>query len=368
MAIIFTVVLRNVLLNVGSLRASDKLYDTMITRLLSATMRFHDITPLGQILSRLSRDIDLIDTNVPVIFMTVGEAGLLSVATVAVIAVFVPLFLVPAAFITAAYAFTARVFIPICRQLRQLDNTTRAQLLLTGEISTDGIRTIRAFGHSSRFLDILLDRLDDNSRVVWATNQVQSLLAVVCVLFGSLISLVTCAFAIFSHQIDAGAVGMSISYCLLFNHFSLWTIRHLAASEEGRSSLEKYKSTLESMVMEPNAGAIPPPNWPSADKPIVITNLSCSYAPELPAVLTDINLTIGPREKIGVCGRTGSGKSSLALSLFRMSHQIKGSIKIDGIDISQVKLDALRSRLTMLPQDPELVEGSIRYNLVSKPL
>ncbi|CAD6568215.1 MAG: hypothetical protein TREMPRED_004364 [Tremellales sp. Tagirdzhanova-0007] len=164
---------------------------------------------------------------------------------------------------------------------------------------------------------------------------------------------------------DAGAVGLSITYALSFTDFVLWVVRLYAESQMSMNSVERVAEYLDLEVEEKEdcRGFEPPAYWPSREGSVVVDNLTCHYAPQLEPVLRGVSFTIAPREKIGICGRTGSGKSTLALSFFRFLHQSGGSIVIDGLDISKLSLSALRSSLTILPQEAQLFSGNIRDNL-----
>lgn len=182
---------------------------------------------------------------------------------------------------------------------------------------------------------------------------------------GALVSFFAGMFVVSSAgKIDAGLAGLSLTYAITFTDNILWVVRLYAVNEQNMNSVERIREYLE---VEQEAAEIipenrPPSNWPEAGA-VTFTDYSTRYRPDLDRVLKNVSFDIKPLEKVGIVGRTGAGKSSLALALFRSLEAETGNIIIDGVDISTIGLQDLRQSITMVPQDPTLFTGTIRSNL-----
>jgi len=183
---------------------------------------------------------------------------------------------------------------------------------------------------------------------------------------GNLVVLAAAVFAVLSRAtLTGGLAGLSISYSLSLTQTLNWLVRMVCQLETNCVSLERifeYETKEKEPPWETIYDDSVPFDWPAQGN-IQMEGLTVSYRPGLPPVLNQMALDIKPSEKIGVCGRTGAGKSSLSLSLFRIMEASQGSIFIDGVDISRLGLQLLRSRLTIIPQDPVLFSSSLRFNL-----
>jgi len=167
------------------------------------------------------------------------------------------------------------------------------------------------------------------------------------------------------HVIDQGTVGLALSYALQITGLLNMTVRLAAMAENSFNAVERvqeYAAISSEKVDAPDGAPMPPPNWPSAGA-VHFEKVSMKYREHEKPVLNALDFAANPGQKIGIVGRTGAGKSSTFLTLFRIVEPCSGTITIDGIDISQLSLHALRSKLSIIPQDPVLFTGSIRYNL-----
>lgn len=162
-------------------------------------------------------------------------------------------------------------------------------------------------------------------------------------------------------DVDASLAGFALSFALEYGSTVIWAIRHYTNLELDMNAAERIieYSNLKTESLE---GADPPAAWPSEGR-LEVNDLVVAYAPDLPPVLKGLTFRVERNERIGVVGRTGAGKSSLTLALFRFLEASQGSIHIDGLDISKIKLHSLRSRLAIIPQDPVLFSGTVRSNL-----
>ncbi|WWC71269.1 uncharacterized protein I206_105222 [Kwoniella pini CBS 10737] len=349
----------------GALTASQELYGKLVRRILGAKMRFFDSTPSGRIMNRLSKDMSSIDTEAGEILMYFANSCLAAGAILLVVTVSTPAFLLALVLIVLAYWALGSLYVTTNREIKRIDSVTRSPIFISFSEVLVGMSTIRSYGDSARFMRKLFQEVDQNTRCFWYLWQINRLLNNFSNFIGAFVTIFAAVFALRNPDMDAGAVGLSITYALSFTEYVLWVVRLYAASEMSMNSVERVGEYLELEVEEEEhaKGIEPPAYWPSREGSVVVENLTCKYAPQLDPVLQGVSFTIGPREKIGVCGRTGSGKSTLALSFFRFLHQEGGKITIDGIDIAKISLKALRSRLTILPQEAQLFSGTVRDNL-----
>ncbi|KAK8854514.1 hypothetical protein IAR55_003253 [Kwoniella newhampshirensis] len=350
---------------VGALTASNSLYNKLLRRILGAKMRFFDSTPSGRIMNRLSKDMSSIDQETGEVLMYFVNNCLGAAAVLTVISVSTPPFLLALVVIVVLYWGIGSLYVTTNREIKRIDSVTRSPIFISFSEVLVGMSTIRSYGDSARFMRKLFHELDQNTRCYWYLWQMNRILNNWCNFVGAFVTIFATVFALRNKDMDAGAVGLPITYALTFTEYVLWVVRMYAQTEMSMNSVERVGEYLDLEVEEEEheKGIEPPAYWPSRDGSVVVENLTCRYAPQLDPVLKNVSFTIGPKEKIGICGRTGSGKSTLALSFFRFLFQELGSIVIDGLDISKISLTALRSRLTILPQEAQLFSGTVRDNL-----
>ncbi|KAI4140681.1 MAG: hypothetical protein L6R39_005689 [Caloplaca ligustica] len=356
---------REALIFWGSLVASWKLHQRLLESVTRAKFAFFDSTPLGQMMNRFSKDVEAIDQEVAPI--AVGVVGCLtSVITIIIlISVITPGFLVAGTFITAIYFGIGLFYIRASVGLKRLESVQKSPLYQHFGETLSGITTIRAYGHERRFIRDNLNRVDKHNRpyiYLWAANRWLALRVDVA---GALVSFFAGVFIILRIKtIDAGAAGLSMTYAVMFSENILWLVRLYSVNEQNMNSVERVK---EYMDVEQEAEAIkpdarPPSNWPSHGA-IEFINYSTRYRPDLDPVLKNLSFRIQASERVGIVGRTGAGKSSLAMALFRGLEAEEGKIVIDDVDISLIGLQDLRESITIVPQDPTLFTGTIRSNL-----
>jgi ABC-type multidrug transport system fused ATPase/permease subunit len=348
----------------GSLTASRTIFNRLVESVYRANFRFFDVTPLGQIMNRFSKDIEGIDQEVAQSASIVLYCALGMATTVAMIAYVTPVFLVAGIFISVAYLALATLYVRASRDLKRLDSVTRSPLFQQFGETLTGITTIRAYGEQHRFIRDNLTKINTQSRpfiYLWACNR---WLAFRADILGGTVAFFAGALVVVNlGRVDSGAVGLSLNYAISFTDQLLWLVRFYAMYEQNMNSVERIKEYLE---VEKEADAItdhrPPENWPTNGS-VEFINYSTRYRKDLDQVLRNINFRINPREKVGIVGRTGAGKSSLALAIFRVLEADEGRVEIDNIDISLIGLQDLRQAITIVPQDPTLFTGTIRTNL-----
>lgn len=349
----------------GSLTASWKIHQRLMHSVTRAKFKFFDVTPLGQIMNRFSKDLEAVDQEVAPIAIGVMSCALAIVVTVALISAITPGFLIAGIFISAMYFFVGKFYLRSSRDLKRLESVQRSPLFQQFGETLSGITTIRAYGDERRFIRDNMLRINTHSRpfiYMWATNR---WLAFRIDVIGDLVAFFAGAFVIFSiGKIDAGSAGLSLSYAISFTENVLWLVRLYALNEQNMNSVERIKEYLD---VEQEAEPViektrPAANWPSQGS-VEFINYTTRYRPDLEPVLRNVSFKINPLEKVGIVGRTGAGKSSLALALFRGLEAEDGKILIDDVDIGLIGLQDLRESITIVPQDPTLFTGTIRSNL-----
>ncbi|OBZ77340.1 ATP-dependent bile acid permease [Grifola frondosa] len=353
----------------GALRASRTLFQRLLTAVVRATMRWHDVTPQGRMLNRFSKDVETVDTSLASSLQAVNQSLALFAASVITVIVIFPLFIFPAAIIGFFYRQAAIGYLNTGRDIRRMESNTRSPIFANFSELLEGIVTVRAFSAEQRFLNDLYAKVDLTTQMwytFWMTNR---WLLLYFDTLGALGILATTLFAL-SGYVDAGLAGVCITSAMSFTNSVYWACRFWTALELDLNSVERVVEYLD-LPQEPPAiieSNRPPAYWPSSSGPnkdslIVVEDLVIKYAPELPAVLHNVSFHLKARERVGLLGRTGSGKSTLAMSILRFVDPSEGRILIDGIDISTIGLHDLRSRITFIPQDATLFSGTLRDNL-----
>ncbi|KAL1967684.1 hypothetical protein VTN77DRAFT_2941 [Rasamsonia byssochlamydoides] len=351
-----------------SIEASRKFHERMAFAIFRSPMSFFETTPSGRILNRFSSDIYRVDEVLARTFNMLFVNTARAVFTMAVIAISTPAFLILIIPLGAVYLSYQKYYLRTSRELKRLDSVSRSPIYAHFQESLGGVSTIRAYRQAKRFTLENEWRMDANSRAYFPSISANRWLAVRLEFIGSIIIFAAAVFAIISvatgSGLSAGMVGLAMSYALQITQSLNWIVRQTVEVETNIVSVERVLeyANLPSEAPDVIFKNRPGISWP-AHGGVVFQNYSTRYRPGLDLVLKDINLDIKPHEKIGVVGRTGAGKSSLTLALFRIIEPASGSISIDGLNISTIGLLDLRGRLAIIPQDPALFEGTVRDNL-----
>uniref|UniRef100_A0A8D3CMA1 ATP-binding cassette, sub-family C (CFTR/MRP), member 9 n=1 Tax=Scophthalmus maximus TaxID=52904 RepID=A0A8D3CMA1_SCOMX len=349
------------------LSAATNLHHNLLNKIIHAPIRFFDVTPLGQILNRFSADTNIIDQHIPPTLESLTRSTLLCLSAIGVISSITPIFLIALIPLGIAFYFIQKYFRVASKDLQDLDDSTQLPLLCHFSETAEGLTTIRAFRHEARFKQRMLELTDTNNTAYLFLSAANRWLEVRTDYLGAVIVLAAAGASIWSleYSLRSGMVGLGLTYALTVTNYLNWVVRNLADLEVQMSAVKKVNSFLstESENYEGSMDASQvPENWPQ-DGEIKIQDLCVRYDPMLKPVLKHVNAYISPGQKVGICGRTGSGKSSLSLAFFNMVDIFEGRIVIDGIDICKLPLQTLRSRLSIILQDPVLFSGSIRFNL-----
>ncbi|KAM7367319.1 hypothetical protein PAMP_015230 [Pampus punctatissimus] len=350
------------------LSAATNLHHNLLNKIIHAPIRFFDITPLGQILNRFSADTNIIDQHIPPTLESLTRSTLLCLSAIGVISSISPLFMIALIPLAVAFYFIQKYFRVASKDLQELDDSTQLPLLCHFSETAEGLTTIRAFRHEARFKQRMLELTDTNNTAYLFLSAANRWLEVRTDYLGAVIVLTAAGASICCSRWrppNEAMVGLGLTYALTVTNYLNWVVRNLADLEVQMAAVKKVNSFLstESENYEGSMDASQvPENWPQ-DGEIKIQDLCVRYDPMLKPVLKHVNAFIKPGQKVGICGRTGSGKSSLSLAFFNMVDIFEGKIVIDGIDICKLPLQTLRSRLSIILQDPVLFSGSIRFNL-----
>uniref|UniRef100_A0A8C1S8T9 ATP-binding cassette, sub-family C (CFTR/MRP), member 9 n=1 Tax=Cyprinus carpio TaxID=7962 RepID=A0A8C1S8T9_CYPCA len=345
--------------------AATNLHHNLLNKIIHAPIRFFDVTPLGQILNRFSADTNIIDQHIPPTLESLTRSTLLCLSAIGVIAFVTPTFLIALVPLAVAFYFIQKYFRVASKDLQDLDDSTQLPLLCHFSETAEGLTTIRAFRHEARFKQRMLELTDTNNTAYLFLSAANRWLEVRTDYLGAVIVLTAAVAAIWSTSgpdVDqSGLVGLGLTYALTVTNYLNWVVRNLADLEVQMAAVKKVNSFL-STESENYEGSMGNKSFPDTIK-IKIHDLCVRYDSMLKPVLKQVNAHINPGQKVGICGRTGSGKSSLSLAFFNMVDVFEGKIVIDGIDICKLPLQTLRSRLSIILQDPVLFSGSIRLNL-----
>ncbi|WOO86211.1 Metal resistance protein YCF1 [Vanrija pseudolonga] len=350
------------------LRAASFMHDKAFISLMRSPLSFFELTPTGRILNLFSRDIFVIDEVLPMALGQFCRTFIQVAGVIVVLAWGAPIVLFALIPLTFIYRIIMRYYLSTSRELKRLDAVSRSPIFTFFGETLAGLPVIRAYNQTRRFQANNETRVDRNQACYQPAMAINRWLAVrleflgSCLMFSTALASVT-ALVLYGN-IDAGLVGILMSYTISVTGSLNWFVRTASEVEQNIVSVERVSAYAElpSEAPEYIAATQPPSTWPPTGS-IDFDDYSMRYRPELPLVLKDVTVNIKGGHRVGVVGRTGAGKSSLTLALFRILEGSGGKIVIDGVDISTIGLHALRSVISIIPQDPQLFEGTLRNNI-----
>ncbi|XP_068424094.1 ATP-binding cassette sub-family C member 2 [Clinocottus analis] len=348
----------------ASIDASRILHSRLLNNILRVPMIFFDTTPIGRVVNRFAKDIFTVDEAIPQSFRSWLLCLLGVLGTLFVICLATPFFTIIIIPLTVIYYFVQRFYVATSRQLRRLDSVSRSPIFSHFSETVSGLSVIRAYGHQERFLKHNETTIDENLKSLYPWIVSNRWLAIRLEFLGNLVVFFAALLAVIARNtLDSGLVGLSISYALNVTQTLNWLVRMSSELETNIVAVERVSEYAE---LENEAKWVtdtrPPDKWPESGR-LQFDNYKVRYRPGLDLVLHGITCDIDSTEKIGIVGRTGAGKSSLTNCLFRIIEAAEGRILIDNVDVSTIGLHDLRSRLTIIPQDPVLFSGTLRMNL-----
>ncbi|XP_033614350.1 multidrug resistance-associated protein 1 isoform X4 [Fukomys damarensis] len=351
--------------SIGGIFASRRLHLDLLHNVLCSPMSFFERTPSGNLVNRFSKELDTVDSMIPQVikmfmgslFTVLGSCILILLATPIAAVVIPPLGLI--------YFFVQKFYVASSRQLKRLESVSRSPVYSHFNETLLGVSVIRAFEEQERFIHQSDLKVDENQKAYYPSIVANRWLAVRLECVGNCVVLFAALFAVISrHSLSAGLVGLSVSYSLQVTSYLNWLVRMSSEMETNIVAVERLKEYSETEKEAPwqIQETAPPSNWPQVGR-VEFRDYSLRYREDLDLVLKHINFIIEGGEKVGIVGRTGAGKSSLTLGLFRVNESAGGEIIIDGVDIAKIGLHNLRFKITIIPQDPVLFSGSLRMNL-----
>ncbi|XP_019724109.1 ATP-binding cassette sub-family C member 4 isoform X2 [Hippocampus comes] len=344
-------------------RSTQALHNSMFNAILRTHVRFFDVNPIGRVLNRFSKDIGQLDSIMPWTFVDFIQVFLQILGVVAVAVGVIPWILLPVLPLLIVFIFLRRYFLETSRDIKRLESTTRSPVFSHLSSSLQGLWTIRAFRAEGRFQKAFDAHQDLHSAAWFLFLTTSRWFAIrldgMCSIF---VTITTFGCLLLRDQLDAGSVGLALSYSITLMGMFQWGVRQSAEVENLMTSVERVMEYTELESEAPwETKKRPPPGWPSKGL-VTFDGVSFSYSADGPRVLDNLKVTFQPKEKVGIVGRTGAGKSSLVSALFRLAEP-EGKIYIDGMLTSELGLHDIRQKMSIIPQDPVLFTGSMRKNL-----
>lgn len=352
-------------LAMAGIGAARKLHAGLLDNKMHTPQAFYDTTPIGRIINRFSKDIYVIDEVIPHTILMFLATFFTSISTMIVIVSSTPLFavvIIPLAFI---YFFVQRFYVATSRQLKRLESVSRSPVYSHFSETITGASIIRAYGRQGSFVQLSDSKVDANQKSYYPGIVSNRWLGIRVEFVGNCVVLFAALFAVIGREnLSPGLVGLSVSYALQVTMSLNWMVRMTSDLETNIVAVERVKEYSETETEAPwnIEDKKPPEDWPSRGE-VEFSNYSVRYRPGLDLVLKNLSMSVKGGEKVGIVGRTGAGKSSMTLCLFRILEAAEGIINIDGVNISEIGLHNLRSMLTIIPQDPVLFSGTLRMNL-----
>jgi len=389
----------------GSIRASRTLFENITYTVLRTPLRWVDTVPLGRILNRFTADFNTVDARLAYdlsfgassVFSLVGIviAGYVHLSSISMVtddsintehhlksplslqllnttqlsiitnephSLFISPYMFFLAFLLASVCLHyALRYLAGAREVKRLESNAKSPIFETFNTALAGVATIRGFDKADVYIKHMYDLIDDHLVTLWHLWLFNRWMGLRMSLVGALFGVTVSSTILLVPSISASLAGFALAFSLEYTGAIIWTLRHYASLELDFNSAERVIE-YANLPIETQTGIDPPAAWPSEGR-LEVTDLVVGYAPDLPPVLNGLSFRVSRNQRVGVVGRTGAGKSSLTLALFRFLEARAGSIVIDGLDVSTLKLSALRSRLAIIPQDPVLFSGTVRSNL-----
>ncbi|KAF2725292.1 putative multidrug resistance protein [Polychaeton citri CBS 116435] len=359
--------LRDLVTFKGFLRASSHLYKRLFESLLYAKLLFFEKVPLGQITNRLSTDVGVMDQEISGLSVSTVQIAVSLLMNIGLISAFLPMFLLVAVFISLAYYMVMVVYINGARDLKRIQAVKGSPLYQQIGETLIGCISIRASSQTSIFTAQTRRFVDQFNQSYLLVNAAQQWLTLRVNALSSVVSFVAGAFVLWkSNSLSPGAAGLVLTYCASFSENVVWLVQLYAMVQQKFNSVERLieYTEIEQEAKQPLKTHLHDmhSDWP-AEGAIHFRAYATRYASDLEPALVDIDFCVRPGERMAIVGRTGSGKSTLTLALIRALEADHGCIEIDGVDIASLELEQLRQVVTVVPQDPQAFDGSLRENL-----
>ena len=350
----------------SNIKASRSIHKEMVESLIRAPIpTFHETVPKGQILNRFSSDINSIDRGGLNHFLNILSTLISFVTCIGICGYYEPYSLLTIPVILLIGYRISTFFRNSSRELQRIESGRRSPVLNICNEVIPGTTTIRAFGYQQKYMSLFHEKVDEHLKLRIINNGCNQWynMNLDLISFSFVAFLITFTI-LFKDKFSASAVAIIYTYCDRMKISLISGLRTLTFYENSMIGYERCieytKCPSEASLKNPIDNKLE--NWPNLGK-IEFVNFSVKYRPNTEIVLKNLNFVIQGKEKVGIVGRTGSGKSTITLCLFRILEATEGKILIDDVDISKLGLEILRHNLTIIPQDPALMEGSLRYNI-----
>ncbi|KAL8725121.1 MAG: hypothetical protein Q9166_007563 [cf. Caloplaca sp. 2 TL-2023] len=345
----------------ASLKASQRLFDKLVYTVLRAPLRWLDTVPVGRVLNRFTADFAVVDSKMG------NDVGFMMYQVIQLVGIIMAgVFVSPYMLLSALVLLTVCLFVGLrflvgAREVKRLESNAKSPIFEQFGSALAGIGTIRAFAKVDDYIDRMFDKIDSHARAFWYVWLFNRWMAFRLNVIGAIFAVIVAAVIVSTKGIDASLAGFALSFALQYSGAITYTIRQYTSVELAMNAMERVVE-YSRIPIEEQDGMDVPARWPAEGR-LKLEGLVAGYAPDLPPILKGLTFEVESNQRVGVVGRTGAGKSSLTLALFRFLEARAGSISIDGINISRIKLHDLRSRLAIIPQDPVLFSGTVRSNL-----
>lgn len=352
---------RYFLIFLGSIRASKDLFQQLTYSVLRAPLSWLDTVPLGRILNRFTVDFNMIDSRIS-IDLAFMLHNIIQAVSVVIASMFVSLWMIVFTLILlASYMHYVLRYLHGARDVKRIESNCKSPIFDFFGETLIGISTIRAFDKMKIYEQRMYRKIDTYAQAYWHTWLFNRWMSLRLNILGAVFITITAILIITIRRIDASLAGFALSFVLEYTVMLVWALRQYTSVELDMNAMERIIEYSNNPI-EDQSGEPAPAAWPT-EGGLEVIDLVVGYAPHLPPVLKGLSFSVKRNQRVGVVGRTGAGKSTLTLALFRFLETREGVILIDGLDISKLRLQDVRSRLAIIPQDPVLFSGTVRSNL-----
>ncbi|KYM76972.1 hypothetical protein ALC53_12582 [Atta colombica] len=345
--------------------SSINLHSAMFRSILRATMYFYSTNPAGRILNRFARDINIVDLLLSMCVFDIIVIGLITITVILMVIAVTPWLAIPTVMCVCIFIYLRMIYISTSRSIKRLEGTTRSPIFDLLGASLQGLTTIRASNAEEILMSDLCVHQDVHTSACFlflSTSRAFGFyIDVICQLY---IGAIIIAFTVVDGLAVVSNIGLLITQTMALTNMLQWGIRQTAELESQLTSIERileYSHLEEEPMIDSKPDAKPPDDWPTKGL-VKFKNVNLKYNPRGVCILRDVSFIVMPKEKIGIVGRTGAGKSSVINALFRLAC-VEGEILIDDVSTGAIALHDFRSKISIIPQEPFLFTGSLRQNL-----
>ncbi|XP_043467235.1 multidrug resistance-associated protein 5-like isoform X1 [Leptopilina heterotoma] len=363
--VLFTSLIRAFAITGVTMKAASTLHRQLFSKMIGSSIRFFETTPSGEIQNLFSTDINVVDNGMRISLEMFLQTIFTCIFTIFIICFVLPWFIIPLIFLAGLFYFVGKIFRVSMRDLKRLENASRSPVFSFITATTQGLNTIRAFNKEQEFILKFQELLDQSCAYEYFRNLASRWLAIRFDLLSLFSTSIVLLFVIcFKDHLSPAFAGLALVFVAQTTGLFQFSLRNFSDLEARFTNVERISCFLRTMKSENKLKVTitPTEEWPTQGT-IEFKNVRMKYDENLPFVLNDISFSINDAEKIGIVGRTGGGKSSLVNAIFRLCELSEGKIMVDGIDISKIDLELLRSKLFNVPQDLVLFGGTIRSHV-----